>query len=76
MDETALLPQQYVTDNVERLNLYRKLAKANTIEEIKDWKSEVEDRFGSFPSEATRLWQSKMLQYYASNLYLVKLLYE
>ena len=50
MDETALLPQQYVADNVERLNLYRKLAKANTIEEIKDWKSEVEDRFGPFPS--------------------------
>ena len=73
MDESALLPQQYVTDNVERLNLYRKLAKADTIEEINDWKSEVEDRFGPFPSEATRLWQSKMLQYYASNLYFVKI---
>ena len=73
MDESALLPQHYVTDNVERLNLYRKIAKANTIEEIKDWRSEVEDRFGPFPSDATRLWQCKMLQYYASNLYFVKI---
>lgn len=73
MDEPALLPQQYVTDNVERLNLYRKLAKANTIEEIEDWKSEVEDRFGLFPKEAIRLWQSKKIQFYASNLYFVKI---
>jgi transcription-repair coupling factor (superfamily II helicase) len=73
MDESALLPQQYVTDNVERLNLYRKLAKANTVEEIEDWKSEVEDRFGPFPIEAIRLWQSKILQQYASSLYFVKI---
>jgi transcription-repair coupling factor (superfamily II helicase) len=58
---------------VERLNLYRKLAKANTVEEIEDWKSEVEDRFGPFPIEANRLWQSKKLQYYASSLYFVKI---
>ena len=73
MDKSALLPQQYVTDNVERLNLYRKLAKANTVEEIEDWKSEVEDRFGPLPIEATRLWESKKLQYYASSLYFVKI---
>ena len=73
MDESALLPQQYVSDNVERLNLYRKLAKANTVEEIEDWRSEVEDRFGPFPIDASRLLQCKILQYYASNLYFNKI---
>ena len=43
---------------MERLNLYRKIAKANTIEEIEDWRS-GEDRFGPFPSEATRYFYAK-----------------
>src|SRR5699024_568988 len=36
-DETALLPSDYVRDNVERLNLYRKLAQAKNTEDISDW---------------------------------------
>ena len=35
MDESALLPQHYVTDNVERLNLYRKMAKQILLRKLK-----------------------------------------
>jgi transcription-repair coupling factor (superfamily II helicase) len=73
MDESALLPHHYVMDNVERLNLYRKLANATKPEQLSDWKEEVKDRFGPLPEEAVRLYQTRELQWYASQLYFVKI---
>lgn len=73
MDESALLPHHYVMDNVERLNLYRKLANATKPEQLSDWKDEVKDRFGPLPEEAVRLYQTRELQWYASQLYFVKI---
>ncbi len=65
-DESALLPGRYVSDNVERLNLYRKLAQARTEQEIDDWKEEIEDRFGKAPKEAVYLIEASKIKLYAS----------
>jgi len=73
MDDSALLPHHYVMDNVERLNLYRKLANTTKPEDISDWIDEVKDRFGPLPEEAERLHQTRTLQWYASQLYFVKI---
>jgi len=73
MDDSAFLPHHYVMDNVERLNLYRKLANAIKPEQLSDWKEEVKDRFGPLPEEAVRLYQTRELQWYASQLYFVKI---
>lgn len=45
-DESAYLENHYITDSVERLNLYRKLSEASGLEKINEWKEELEDRFG------------------------------
>ena len=73
MDDSALLPHHYVMDNVERLNLYRKLANTTKPDDISDWIDEVKDRFGPLPEEAERLHQTRTLQWYASQLYFVKI---
>jgi transcription-repair coupling factor (superfamily II helicase) len=65
-DQSALLPNNYVSDSVERLNLYRKLSQAKTEQEIEDWKEEIEDRFGPVPKEANYLVEASKIKLYAS----------
>ena len=65
-DESALLPPDYVSDNVERLNLYRKLAQSKTEKDIDDWKEEIEDRFGPPPKAAVYLIEAGKIKLLAS----------
>ncbi|MCC5935500.1 MAG: transcription-repair coupling factor [Balneolales bacterium] len=71
-DEAALLPQWYVRDNVERLNLYRRLAGAQEVSQIEEWATEIEDRFGKVPAEAQTLIQATHIKLLASRLLFVK----
>lgn len=71
-DETALLPQEYVSDSVERLNLYRKLSQADKPEDIDDWKEEIEDRFGPSPKEADFLVLASKIKLFASRNFFTK----
>lgn len=71
-DTSALLPQNYVSDNVERLNLYRKLSQAKDESEIDSWKEEIEDRFGPAPKEAEMLILASKIKLYASQNFFTK----
>ncbi len=71
-DASALLPNNYVEDNVERLNLYRKLSNANDEAEIDSWKEEIEDRFGPAPKEAEMLILASKIKLYASQNFFTK----
>lgn len=65
-DETALLDETYIRDSVERINLYRKLAGAETLKELHDWKDEVTDRFGPFAGEADALFRATKIKWLAA----------
>ena len=71
-DVSALLPQSYVADNVERLNLYRKLSESKKEQEIDEWREEIEDRFGPTPKEADQLITASKIKLYASQNYFTK----
>ncbi|MEQ9279241.1 MAG: transcription-repair coupling factor [Balneola sp.] len=71
-DESALLPNNYVSDNVERLNLYRKLSQAKTEDEILGWKEEIEDRFGPAPKAAKYLIEASKIKLFASQCLFTK----
>ncbi|MEL7834319.1 transcription-repair coupling factor [Fodinibius sp. Rm-B-1B1-1] len=71
-DLPALLESDYVSDNVERLNLYRKLAGAEDLETIKEWKEEVKDRFGPIPDATQNLITASVIKLYASQLFVTK----
>lgn len=71
-DVPALLPSRYVSDNIERLNLYRKLAQAATEEEVDDWDEEVRDRFGPMPSEGQNLVTAAKIKLFASHNFITK----
>ncbi len=72
IDATALLPQEYVADNVERLNLYRKLSQSKSEKEIEEWKEEIQDRFGPIPKEADTLILASQIKLFASRNFFTK----
>ena len=71
-DHSAYLENNYVRDNVERLNLYRKLSEANTLEQIQNWEDELQDRFGKLPQEALNLKLATEIKLLASRLLIKK----
>ena len=51
----AFLPEAFVEDPSERLNLYRRLSSSHSEEEVEGIGTELEDRFGRLPEEARNL---------------------
>ncbi len=55
LDLAAHLPDAYVSDDEAKLDLYRRLARAEQACEIQAVREELRDRFGPLPPEAERL---------------------
>ena len=55
LDAPAHLPEAYVSDDEAKLDLYRRLARAEQPCEIPPVREELRDRFGPLPPEAERL---------------------
>jgi len=55
LDAPAHLPETYVSDDEAKLDLYRRLARAEQPCEIAPVREELRDRFGPLPPEAERL---------------------
>lgn len=72
-DLSAYLDNDYVQDNVERLNLYRKLSEAANEEQIKEWKDELTDRFGELPKSGKNLMKAALVKLYGSFQYFTKI---
>jgi transcription-repair coupling factor (superfamily II helicase) len=54
-DQPAHLPDDYVSDHASKLDMYRRLARAERPGEIPAVREELRDRFGPLPPEAERL---------------------
>ena len=54
-DEDVFIPPAYVSNPVERLNLYRRLADVTTDEDSDGFRREIVDRFGPAPAEVETL---------------------
>lgn len=52
---SAFLPESFIEDAGTRLELYRRLASRETLDEVSDMAHEIEDRFGAMPFEASNL---------------------
>ncbi|MDO8485698.1 MAG: transcription-repair coupling factor [Candidatus Limnocylindrales bacterium] len=51
----AHLPTEYVPDEAQKLELYRRLARARTAGDLAGFRQEVQDRFGAMPAPVARL---------------------
>jgi transcription-repair coupling factor (superfamily II helicase) len=61
-DWSAYLPDDYVPDEHEKLNLYRRLAETRSIDELDDLTLEMMDRFGQLPPPAVALFELRRLR--------------
>ena len=61
-DWSAYLPDDYVSDEHEKLNLYRRLAEARELDQVDDLVLEMLDRFGQLPPPAIALFELRRLR--------------
>jgi transcription-repair coupling factor (superfamily II helicase) len=62
----AAIPYFYIEDEAQRMNLYRRMAEASTLGELRDLKAEITDRYGTLPPPARRTFDVAMLRIHAS----------
>ncbi|MGI9519715.1 MAG: transcription-repair coupling factor, partial [Pirellulaceae bacterium] len=51
----AYLPDEYVTDGKQKVDLYRRLARVESFDQVRALKTEMRDRFGKMPPAVVRL---------------------
>lgn len=73
-DMEILIPDEYVTNITERLNLYRELDDSTTEEELSHFEKNLHDRFGPVPDQAIELIHTIRLRWLAMEIGLEKLL--
>jgi transcription-repair coupling factor (superfamily II helicase) len=64
---SAYFSESYIPDIDQRMMLYRRLARMTGLQEIGDLRTELTDRFGPLPDEATHLLFKIMLKVLARN---------
>ncbi len=69
----ALLPDDYCADVHERLTLYKRLANADTAEELQELQEELIDRFGELPPQTRALVETHKLRLLARPLAIAKI---
>jgi transcription-repair coupling factor (superfamily II helicase) len=62
MHGPAYLPDDYVADSSQKLHLYRRLSRADAVDQVVALRDEVADRFGAPPPEVRRLLDSVRLR--------------
>ena len=55
-DIDALIPDFYIESDAERLDIYRRLYRAGSEEELRAMRDELRDRFGDYPEEVENLF--------------------
>jgi transcription-repair coupling factor (superfamily II helicase) len=58
----AYLPERYVADSEERMDIYRRLARMSSPDAIAELRDELNDRFGRLPSPAENMLKMVMLR--------------
>jgi transcription-repair coupling factor (superfamily II helicase) len=68
VEGSAYLPDAYLADASQKLNLYRRLSRAEQIEEVNALAAEIRDRYGPLPPEVERLTAAAALRLLGTRL--------
>lgn len=71
-DIEALIPDIYIEHDAERLDVYRRLYKCESLEDINAMRAELKDRFGEYPEEVEHLFQQIELKEIAAKIGFIK----
>ena len=73
VDEDAFIPADYVSNNVERLNIYRRISEATTTADFQEIQAELVDRFGPSNAATENLFTAAEIKIMAESLRLPKI---
>ncbi|MFW5973359.1 MAG: DEAD/DEAH box helicase, partial [Bacteroidota bacterium] len=76
VDEDAFIPDAYLSNNVERLNVYRRISEASSTEDLDNMRIEILDRFGPVPDEVDNLLRAARLRLLGQPLRLSRILFK
>jgi transcription-repair coupling factor (superfamily II helicase) len=76
VDADALIPDTYLSNRIERLNVYRRISEADSPESLAQIAEELADRFGPLPDEVSQLILSMELKILGQSLRLPKVTFK
>jgi transcription-repair coupling factor (superfamily II helicase) len=69
----ASIPEDYIPDINQRLNMYQKLTSAGQEQKLKLYRQEMIDRYGKLPQSVKNLLEILNLRLWAQKLYIIKM---
>ncbi len=65
LDINAYIPESYINDEKQKIDMYKRFQSCTSQEEIHDLREELIDRFGDYPEEVGNLFHVTSLKMYA-----------
>ena len=75
-DLEILIPEEYVSNVEERINLYQQLNKIDDYEELNNFKNKLIDRFGKTPKELEILFSAVILKWIGKEIGFEKIIFK
>ena len=76
VEADAFIPDDYLANKVERLNLYRRISEASDGEALAEIRAEMEDRFGAVPPAVENLFFAVQLKRLGETLRLARVIFK
>jgi transcription-repair coupling factor (superfamily II helicase) len=74
VEGAALIPDEYVPDESQKLHLYRRLSRVAAVSEVETMRRELRDRYGPIPTEAETLLATTALRLLGTEIGLERIL--
>ena len=73
MDVDAFIPPEYILNEYQKLDIYKRIASLENQDECEEMQGELKDRFGSIPKSVVNLLRISMVRVQAHSLYIEEL---
>ena len=73
LDVDAFIPAEYIMNEYQKLDIYKRIASCQTSQECDDMYDEMRDRFGNVPKSADNLLRISRIRLRAHNLYVTEI---
>ncbi len=73
LDVDAFIPDDYIVNEIQKLDIYKRIAGIETLQERDDMHDELQDRFGTVPKSAENLLRIAMIRSRAHKIYITEL---
>jgi transcription-repair coupling factor (superfamily II helicase) len=68
LEENAYIPEEYVQDGLQRISLYQKISRCESVEGVEGLEEELKDRFGPIPAPTAMLLNTMTMRILAQKL--------